>query len=68
MERQTRSVTKAASWRVVATGITTLLVYLFTRDLAIAGSVGMLEVLVKLVAYYLHERAWNRIGWGVEGE
>jgi hypothetical protein len=26
--------------------------------------VGLVEVIAKIIFYYLHERVWNRISWG----
>jgi uncharacterized membrane protein len=40
------------------------MVYLVTGEKGIAMTVGALDVVVKLVAFYLHERAWGRIRWG----
>ena len=59
-----RSVAKTASWRVLASFDTTLLALIFTGSPAAALSIGGLEVITKLGLYYLHERAWSRIGWG----
>ena len=59
-----RSVVKAISWRVVATVTTMIVVFAFTRRVTLALEVGAVEVVAKLVFYYLHERAWNWIGWG----
>lgn len=59
-----RSVVKAISWRLVATLTTMAVVFLFTRRLALAAEVGAVEVVAKLLFYYLHERGWDLIGWG----
>jgi uncharacterized membrane protein len=60
----TRSVVKAITFRIIATLATIALVMLYTDDLKIAGAVGTLDFLTKLVIYYLHERAWGRVIWG----
>lgn len=59
-----RSVVKAISWRLVATLTTMGVVFLFTRQLALAAGVGAVEVVLKLIFYYCHERMWDWIGWG----
>lgn len=64
VERIRRSGLKTATWRVTASLDTMLLSLLFTGNLATALSIGGLEVITKLVLYYFHERAWNRIHWG----
>jgi uncharacterized membrane protein len=63
-EHHTRSVIKGVSWRVIATLTTTGLVYAFTGEFALALEVGFLELVLKLLFYYLHERVWGRIPWG----
>lgn len=63
-DHQTRSIVKTISWRVIATATTTSLVWLFTGKLGLALEVGLLEIVLKLLFYYLHERGWENIGWG----
>lgn len=60
----TRTLVKALTWRITATLITFLLVWLFSKDVSIALTVGGLEFSIKLLAYYLHDRAWLHIPWG----
>ena len=64
-EKHVRSVTKSISWRVLASLTTVMLVFGFTRSWVISVEVGFLEVAVKIVLYYLHERVWNIIDWGI---
>jgi adenylylsulfate kinase len=59
-----RSIIKTITWRLWATAITILLVWLFTRKLELAFSIGGLEVTSKLIAYFIHERIWDRINIG----
>jgi adenylylsulfate kinase len=59
-----RSVAKGLSWRAIATGTTMSLVYLATGDLEVVAHVGMADVVLKLLFYYGHERAWGRVVWG----
>lgn len=59
-----RSVVKSITFRIIATAATIVIVYAFTQDLAISGTVGILDMAVKLIIYYFHERAWNRSSWG----
>ena len=63
-EYHKRSVVKAICWRAVATLTTMAVVFAFTRRGTLAIQVGAVEVVAKLVFYYLHERVWNCIGWG----
>ncbi|MCL6577785.1 MAG: DUF2061 domain-containing protein [Candidatus Bathyarchaeota archaeon] len=64
MEKPIRSVVKAISWRIVATLTTILLVVIFSRDLALGTVVGITELVVKTVVYYVHERVWNLSSFG----
>ena len=59
-----RSILKAVSWRVFASTTTMLIVFGFTGKVALSVGIGIVEVFVKLVVYYLHERMWDRIGVG----
>jgi len=58
-----RSVVKALSWRVIATGTTMSLVYWGTGDVELMAHIGIADVLIKLFFYFVHERAWGRISW-----
>jgi len=63
-EKHSRSIFKAITWRVIATLTTTILVFIFTGNLTIAIGVGFFDVVTKLIFYYLHERAWDKVEWG----
>ena len=62
-----KSVLKAITWRVIATGTTFTLAYtVFSNTgcedaLAKSSLVAGLELVIKIVIYYLHERAWNSV-------
>ncbi len=64
LEYRKRTLTKTISWRTIATLITIGLVYLFTGEVTLALSIGVFEVIAKLVSYYFHERLWIKIRWG----
>jgi len=64
-ETHTRSVTKGITWRIIASLTTMVLVYIFTGDLTIVVGVGFLEITAKIIFYYLHERTWGKVEWGV---
>ena len=63
-ETKSRSIAKAFSWRTLATLTTTGIVFAFTGRLAMAMSVGFMEVFAKMGLYFFHERAWQKIGYG----
>lgn len=64
MESRRRSIAKALSWRFLAVLITSFVAYLFTDDGAFAMKIGVADSLLKLLVYYLHERAWIRASYG----
>ena len=61
-----RSLVKTITWRVIATTDTFILAWLFTSDEVIAASIAGLEVVTKLILYYVHERGWSPLQWGQE--
>ncbi len=63
-EKRTRSIIKTVTWRAIATMTTIILVYIFTGRIDWAITVGGIEVFLKLLFYYLHERVWGKIKWG----
>ena len=63
-DKHHRSLVKAFSWRVTGTVDTILVSWVITRELTLALSIGGVEVMTKLVLYYFHERAWNKIKFG----
>ncbi len=63
-EKVKRSLAKTISWRIVGTIATIIISYLITGTLALAFSIGIVELISKLILYFFHERAWNKIKWG----
>jgi uncharacterized membrane protein len=63
-EKLQRSLAITVSWRVVGTIATVIISYIITGTLALAFSIGIIELISKLVLYFFHERAWNKIKWG----
>ena len=59
-----RSLVKTVSWRFLGTLDTVLISYLVTGAFFLALSIGSIELLTKMILYYLHERLWNKIKWG----
>lgn len=59
-----RSMVKAISWRVTGTIDTIVIAFLVTGEASKALSIGATEVATKMLLYYLHERAWQRIYLG----
>jgi len=65
METHKRSIVKSITFRIIATILTFIVVWAFTRDIVTSGAVTIVENLIKMIAYYFHERAWLKITWGI---
>jgi adenylylsulfate kinase len=63
-ESKARSIVKTISWRVLATITTITLVYIFIGDTTIAFTVGGIEVFLKMLVYFIHERVWDKLKFG----
>jgi len=59
-----RSFIKAVSWRMVGTLDTFVISFFVTGRVSIAGSIASIEVVTKILIYYLHERLWALVPWG----
>lgn len=55
------SLIKTISWRVIGTIDTMLISYVLTNKLDVAMSIGGIEVVSKMILYYIHERAWIKL-------
>lgn len=60
-----RHIIKTITWRVIGTIDTILLSWLISGNAMTGLKIGMAEVITKMVLYYLHERAWYRINFGL---
>lgn len=63
-EHPKRSIVKSISWRLVGTLDTILISWIITGTLSLAFSIGLVELITKMVLYFMHERLWNTIKWG----
>jgi uncharacterized membrane protein len=63
-ESTLRSLLKAITYRITGTITTALVTLMVTGELAVALAVGSIEPFIKLVVYFLHERAWQRVPIG----
>jgi uncharacterized membrane protein len=59
-----RSLVKTICWRITGSGATFLIAYLMIGNFAIAGTIGMIQLVSNTILYYVHERIWNKIPWG----
>ena len=58
--RAFQRILKTLSWRVFCSSITVILVLLFTKKLEISLEIGLADMIIKTLSYYLHEILWER--------
>lgn len=67
-DRPIKSIVKAITWRVIASATTFGLAMLFFHsdpDAAQkATGIALAESAIKMVLYFIHERAWAQLRWG----
>ncbi|HEY8399728.1 MAG TPA: DUF2061 domain-containing protein [Cytophagaceae bacterium] len=59
-----RSLCKGISWRITGTLDTIFVAFFITGHIGNAVTIGVTEVITKILLYYGHERLWNIIRWG----
>ena len=65
-EQKKRSIAKTLTWRITASLITFVIVWIITGDWRIGGFIATIEVITKMFFYYFHERIWIKIKWGTK--
>ena len=61
MVSKKRHIFKTITWRILGTLDTFLLSWLITGSVKIGAAIGTVEVITKMVLYYIHERAWYKL-------
>jgi len=56
-----RSIIKSLTWRVISTIATISLIFFSTDNLKLSLNIGGLDIAIKLIIYYIHERFWEKI-------
>ena len=65
LKSRTRHVLKSFSWRFIGT-IDTIMISGFVLDnFKSGGKIGIIETFTKVLLYYIHERLWYRINYGL---
>jgi len=62
-----RHLAKTVTWRIIGTLDTIILSWIITGDPFTGLQIGLVEVLTKMVLYYVHERAWFKINLTKDG-
>ena len=55
-----RHIAKTISWRIIGTIDTMILSAVITGSWTIGLTIGGVEVVTKMILYFLHERAWYK--------
>lgn len=63
-----RSVVKAVTYRGIIVCLDFLVIYLLTGKVMTAAAFMIVSNIYTTVAYFLHERAWAGIQWGLESQ
>jgi len=62
-----RHLTKAVTWRIIASTTTALIAWMFGLPPSAIGAVFFVDLVLKFGLYYGHERVWYKyIRYGVE--
>ncbi len=64
MEYRRRSLVKSISWRVIAAIVTFMFVQSVTGEYIMSTTITIVLNAAKTVFFYIHERLWDRMGWG----
>jgi uncharacterized membrane protein len=64
MESHYRSIAKAVTWRLGGTVVTFAVAWFITGDASLSARIGFADTAVKVGAFYIHERLWNRLQFG----
>lgn len=59
-----RSAVKTITWRMVGTIDTMLISFIVTGSLKMGLAIGGIEIISKMILYFIHERVWQRINFG----
>jgi len=64
MESNARSIVKAVSYRLLGSSVTGLILFAVTGKGTISLIGGAADMVLKIVAYFIHERIWKNIDFG----
>ncbi len=64
-ETRKRSLVKAISYRAIIVCLDFLAIYIFTHKADVAFGFMIVSNIYTTVGYFLHERFWARVRWGM---
>lgn len=67
LQARKRAVVKTLCYRLFMLLITATVAWVIVGDVGTALNIGLITNVVKTGTYYLYERTWDHIAWGVSG-
>jgi uncharacterized membrane protein len=64
-ETKRRSIVKSVVWRVICVVVSIIVSFLLTAKWDLSVAIGSIYNVITMILYYFHERAWNRVNWGL---
>ena len=61
-----RHIAKTISWRIIGTLDTMIIAWVITGNPLTGFKIGITEIMTKMLLYYLHERIWYRVNFGLD--
>ena len=65
LESRKRHLGKTITWRLIGTLDTMILAWIISGNPLTGFKIGIAEIITKMVFYYIHERVWYRIDFGL---
>ena len=65
-ETRARSIIKSIVWRLICIIVSIITSYILTNKWDIALAIGTTYNVITMILYYLHERFWNKVHWGMK--
>ena len=65
-ETSARSITKSLTYRFWQSLNTFIISLIVTGKIEMAAVIVSVEVVVKIVVYFFHERIWTKVRWGIK--
>ena len=66
LESRKRHLGKTVTWRIVGTIDTMIIAWVITGNPLTGLKIGFTEIITKMLLYYMHERVWYKINFGLE--
>lgn len=65
LESRKRHIAKTVTWRLIGTLDTMTLAWIISGNPLTGLKIGFAEVITKMIFYYLHERVWYKLDYGL---